>query len=998
MAITAERLVEIVNELATRPGHEKIRVLVYELLIHGLGADSSEVDFERPVPEVHGRIDAVLGRTLFEFKRDLRRETGDAEEQLTRYLGQREAETGERFVGIATDGATFVPYELRGGNLRKLSPYVVSPRDARDLLLWLSSAVAVSSDLDPRPEIVRRELGRESITWWRTQANLAALWDELGSRPDVRLKRDLWARLMERVYGSSVDDDTLFLQHTYLSIVAKTMATHVLGFEIPEPADLLSGRRFTEAGITGAVESDFFDWPVETPGGEDLVARIALQAGRFRLRDVETDVLKGLYESLVDPDTRQLLGEYYTPDWLAARICEKAIADPLTQRVLDPACGSGTFLFHAVRRLLSAADESGMSNRDALDLACGQVFGIDIHPVAVQIARVTFLLALGEERLQDRGRLAVPVYMGDALQWDTADMLAEREVLVAVPDEDDLIEFPASVVRDPAVFDAVIDRMLDLSGRGDDPAALVGWLEREHGIDPAAIGILTGTYNLLVRLHEEGRDHIWGFVARNVVRPLWLSQELQRADVVVGNPPWLPYRRMSSDMQERFRDECRERGLWVGGRFATHQDLSGYFFARAVELYLRPDGTIAFVMPYSAMTRRQFEGFRTGVFRRQARRSAPLPASVQFTDAWAFSDDVQPLFPLPSCVLFARSGAPSGGRVLPVAISVVSGTLPRRDATPDEAAAKLTWTEAPWPDTPDDAAPTSVYAELFRNGATIFPRMLCVVERAPAGPMGGDPKAPLVVSRRTPQEKPPWKGLPDRRGNVETQFLRALYLGESITPYRPLSPQLAVIPWDSADDSLLDSRAASDRGYLGLSAWLGDAERLWKQYSRGESSFVQQIDYYGKLSVQFPIPPLRVVFAKSGTLPAAALLDDQSGVIENVLYWAGVRTRDEGEYLLAVLNSETARKRVENQQSRGQWGARDFHKVMLSLPVPRYNQGEPLHRDLSAAAEHAEQIAVAVPLKEGTYFVTARKRIREALLDDGIAAQIDELVARLLDR
>lgn len=178
--------------------------------------------------------------------------------------------------------------------------------------------------------------------------------------------------------------------------------------------------------------------------------RVALQAARFRLRDVKTDVLKGLYESLVDPEQRHDLGEYYTPNWLAASMCERAIERPLDQRVLDPACGSGTFLFHAVRRLMDGAEAAGLTILEALTRACGQVFGVDVHPVAVQFARVTFLLALGVARLRRRpARLNIPVYLGDSLQ-------------------------------------------------------------------------------------------IWGFVTRNLVRPVWLSQEEQRADVVIGNPPGCP--------------------------------------------------------------------------------------------------------------------------------------------------------------------------------------------------------------------------------------------------------------------------------------------------------------------------------------------------------------------------------------------------------------------------------------------------------------------------
>src|SRR6185312_14188681 len=105
---------------------------------------------------------------------------------------------------------------------------------------------------------------------------------------------------------------------------------------------ILSGQALADAGIYGAVESDFFDWLLLDARGRELVQRIARQVSRFRLRDVEVDVLKSLYESLIDPAQRQDLGEYYTPDWLAAKVVAAAVADPLDCTILDPACGSGT--------------------------------------------------------------------------------------------------------------------------------------------------------------------------------------------------------------------------------------------------------------------------------------------------------------------------------------------------------------------------------------------------------------------------------------------------------------------------------------------------------------------------------------------------------------------------------------------------------------------------------------------------------------------------------
>ena len=60
MAIAPERLNEIIHELLTRPGHEKVRSLLYVLLVDGLGVSSSEIDYEKALPEVHGRADALL--------------------------------------------------------------------------------------------------------------------------------------------------------------------------------------------------------------------------------------------------------------------------------------------------------------------------------------------------------------------------------------------------------------------------------------------------------------------------------------------------------------------------------------------------------------------------------------------------------------------------------------------------------------------------------------------------------------------------------------------------------------------------------------------------------------------------------------------------------------------------------------------------------------------------------------------------------------------------
>ena len=1017
MPLSPENLAELVQHLATRPGHEAVRVGVSRLLVDGLGARPGDVLFEQPVKEVRGRVDALVGRTVFEFKSNLRRERADAEEQLTRYLTEREAATRERYTGVATDGATFIVYDLQSGELTALQEFRAEAETPHGLLLRLSSLVIAEEEMPPEPDAIRAQLGRGSVAWIRARNDMRRMYAEVGGDPEVRTKRALWSQLLARVYGSPVDDDDLFFQHTYLTAIAKTMAAHVIGVGDPSSTDLLSGRLFEQAGIYGVAESDFFDWVLRADGGDALVGRIALQVSVFRLADVRTDVLKGLYESLIDPEQRHVLGEYYTPDWLAERICATAIRDPLNERVVDPACGSGAFLFHAVRQLLAAADAAGMSNEDALARCCDRVLGIDVHPVAVQIARVTYLLALGDRLRQERSVVTLPVYLGDSLQWNTEPFLADRDVLIEAPPDQEsgagaaTLHFPAAVARDPALFDRVINRMLDMSaGSPPQPSpGLKAWLRREGVADEPTQQALAETYEQLAALRSEGRDHIWGFAARNLVRPVWLAQEEQRPDVLVGNPPWLAYRYMDEEMQARFRTECQELGIWAGGRVATHQDHSAYFYVRCVELYLRPRGRVAFVMPYAAMSRQAFEGFRNGAYprpingaRRNGGRRRPNGQStlttLSFTEAWALPDAVQPLFPVPSCVLFAeRSGMPVG--ITRARVYEAAGALPKRDATSAEADSALAWRAAPWPPPAEDMPPQH-YTDLFRQGATLVPRMLCVVERPPLSAAGVAVNAILVESRRSTQEKAPWKNLPPLRGNIERRFLRALYLGESITPFRPLDPIEAVIPWDE-EHELMNAVAAASQGFADLARWMRQAEGLWEEHKQGRARtqklpLVGNWDYFGKLTAQLPPAELRVVYAASGTLPAAAVISDDAGVIEHALYWTAVSELAEARYLTAVLNSETTRQRAEHLQSRGQWGARHFDRYMLTLPIPRFDPQTALHLELAAEATHAEEVAAAVELREGMHFVQARRAIRAALAADGVAGRIDGLVAQLL--
>jgi hypothetical protein len=1003
----------ILRDLATKRGdHDAVKANFRALLVAEFDVPLAEIRFEQRV-EVKSRIDALIGRTVFEAKRDLALEMKDVERKMPDYLANREAETGEPFVGIASDGRKWIVFALEQGALVRIKETILDPEKPSEFLAWLDGALALKISLPPDPQTVRIELGGDSVAFRAAERALRALWERLKPDRAVMLKRQLWAQLLKIVYGRDVDSDALWVQHTYLVVVAKCIALAVLGMNEDDPAQLLAGEALASAGIAGAVESDFFDWVVADADGVKLVRRIMAHVRRFRLAEVESDVLKVLYESLIDRAERHGLGEYYTPDWLAAKIVKHAVDRPVEQKLLDPACGSGTFLFHAIRVFLAEAEEGDVASDRMAFEATQHIAGMDIHPVAVIIARVTYLLALTPVLAKRAGAIYVPVYLGDAMQLSISEMIGGKELTIRVPppaagegssgepapNGRDQLEFPDTFCRDPGLFDKAIERMRSGSEQGMSreqiERALYRITEQHYRADVTreqqlAINDLGKTYVTFDKLRSEGRDSVWAYVARNLSRPLAFSAGGGWANVVVGNPPWVAFRHMSADLQTWFKELAKGCGVYVGGKFATQNDLSALFTARAATLYLRGSGRIAFVLPLAALTRGQFERLRSGSYHTGA---------VQWDEAWTMDDTVQPLFPVPACAVFGRRRATS--KPMPETVRAYTGALPIRDA-PEALVDKLiedgkfAVVEGARKPTESVFIGGSTYRKSFRQGATLVPRMLCLVERKTLGRLGADSLAPPVLSRRNSQEKSPWKELSGIENRVEAEFLYPVMLGESILPFKVFHAVEGVVPITEKGETL-DAKNALDRGFDHLAGWMRKAEAVWNAHRAANMTLAEQFDYYGKLGSQFPPALLRVVYAKAGTQPAACVLRDSKAVIDHMLYWAPASSAAEARYLAAILNSETARERTAKYQARGQWGARHFDKVVFNLPIPRYDSKIKLHRDLATAAERAEGLAAAVPLPEGVKFQRARALVRTALTEAGISDAIDALVARLLD-
>lgn len=1012
------------------------------------------VRIEEATVAFQGRIDARLGNVIIEFKTDLDRYLGDAQDQLCDYITAIWNEWGQdqKYYLVASDGTTCIVYLATLPDDADLDPdnVVLNEVDAIDLaggdpdsvFRKLDQYLLFSDDILPTAENIVSDFGPDSPVCRDGMDILREEWMEI-DEDGVEVLFDEWQRYLEIVHGEGDHSEELFLRHTYLSVLAKLMAyVQYSGGTLPDEdefSDVITGRTFVRWGINNFIEEDFFSWisrSAATGVDQRITQHVLARLRDYDLSAIEEDVLKALYQNLVTAGERHSLGEYYTPDWLVEEIVDDELADDPEASVLDPTCGSGTFLFQTIRYKREHTD---LDDEALLEHLFDNVVGIDIHPLAVIVARVNYLLALGDLVRDARsGAVSIPVFLSNSIMPPSYEMGRETVHVYRFQEDETLFEVPVSVTEDGEVLNDLLDSVKSYLDSNDTISedSFHAYAERQVGdeYEDLSEDERAVIYRHIVRqigdLQDEGRDTIWTFILKNVYKPIYFED--RKFDRVLGNPPWLSYRYISREEYEGHVHDLvvDEYGLLDSDDVEniTHMELAALFFVYSMDHYLNDGGRISFVLPRGVFNGDHLRNLRGVEF--------DVPA--RFTGLWDLQG-VRPLFNMLTCVLSAEK---ADGDSYPLDGRKYSGTLPEVNVTGEVAREELDVEDVTYylnvlgdrsvvmdrELDPELFDATSPYEEHIRQGATVVPRSLWFVDFQQHETLGIDAEEPLVETseRARTRAKQPWDSV-EMEGQIERDFLYHCATGSELVHFAHLDFPVSVLPLriSGRDFHLLDESAARANGYQHLADWISDASEQWEanKDDTTDEGLLEWLDYRHKLTQQDPTPRYRVLQNTSGSYVYGAVVDteelddisvngariqlqrDNEGriplLVDHKCYYYETNDREEAYYLSGFLNASVILELIEEMMSQGLFGGRDVHKRVWEIAIPAYDPDSPTHRAIRDAAIEGEKRAneMLPDLLEQYDPLTSvgwiRRRQREAM--EPLRSELSELCLEALE-
>ena len=400
---------------------------------------------------------------------------------------------------------------------------------------------------------------------------LTELYNKVKDIRSTKTQKGLWLQQLEAGGNSPKDDiDDVFIRHTLLILITRLISQTV--------------------GIvknTTSVTEGFVRWVPESELNS-LKADIENYDWRYDTRDI----LRSLYMGFIPKKHRKVYGEYYTPDWLAEKLARTVIdeqyikkqldlfqEDKIVHGVLDPACGSGSLLYHAGRVIINSKTlqeaREYMDQSEIDDFLCAMLYGIDIHPVAVEMTRTNMrrlLISAKDHKIQ--------IYQGDSLL-----LKRPTNTLHSVVGDNDMVLYSpnGTPLTLPRIFlkdSKNIERFVRTAKNNKMfPKSIIASLGKND------INKIKIAHDTLINIIKNEGNGVWEWYIKNQAAPLLLQEN--KAGRIISNPPWVRINHIQVNSRNiLIQSEARQRGLWVGGNTATNFDIAALFVDKCSSLYL----------------------------------------------------------------------------------------------------------------------------------------------------------------------------------------------------------------------------------------------------------------------------------------------------------------------------------------------------------------------------------------------------------------------------
>ncbi len=631
-----------------------------------------------------GRVDSVYSRVIIEYKNpkspgDRIGPKADSPgskkvvEQIKKRFYDMRHEHGQplnSLFGVGLDGNYFIFVRFRDEKWQVQEPVEVN-RVSAERFLWALFNLGTKGKAFS-PEYLAGDFGSEGGNTVAI-SGIHALYDAIVTtdNPKAQTFFSQWKILFGEVCGYDVDSQSeklrklaefyqvgvkdpkpaelLFAVHTYYALFMKLLAAEIVAFfhKLPTPLqkmmqattsnklkremeDLEAGSIFRHLNITNFLEGDLFAWytSVWTEPIEKLVREMVTRLDDYNpgtLSEDPTgsrDLLKKLYQQLFPKSVRHDLGEYYTPDWLAEHVLNEIsyVGDP-DKRLLDPACGSGTFLVMAINRIRKwYEDNREHCQFDESELGrkiLANVIGFDLNPLAVMAARTNYLIAI-RDLIGRVDRVEIPIYLCDSIMTPSeygglfAGGLGKARQLKTAPTTF-LIPTEIATNRDDV---AKYAEQLEAGVRNGYSAEEFIQRCRDEGLPISDNSLHTELYLELVKLDKANKNGIWARIIKNAFAPIFT----EKVDYIVGNPPWITWESLPREYRNATTLLWKEYNLFqqkgMRARLAAaNDDLSILLTYVALDRYLNDSGKLGFVITQSVFQGSGGEGFRQFQFK-----------------------------------------------------------------------------------------------------------------------------------------------------------------------------------------------------------------------------------------------------------------------------------------------------------------------------------------------------------------------------------------------